>query len=105
MFVGGVHRRRLSVRSVQKRLQALGRAVGPKTPLHPHDLRHAHATSLYQAGIDIRVAGQSLNHASIRTTQRYVHTDVATLRAALDKLPRLTDTPPPPEVDCASGAM
>jgi integrase/recombinase XerC len=71
----------------------MARTAGLSTTLHPHALRHAHATALYRAGVDLRVIGQSLNHASIRTTQRYVHTDIETLRTALDKLPSLHNAP------------
>lgn len=93
VFVGGPTRARLGVRSIQKRLAELGRASGLRVPLHPHALRHAHATALYREGADIVVIGQSLNHASIQTTRRYIHTDEATLRAALATLPPLRTRP------------
>ncbi len=93
LFIGGAKLERLTVRAIQKRLRELGRKAGLSIALHPHALRHAHATALHRAGVDIRTIGQSLNHASIRTTQRYVHTDLETLRSALGKLPRLGPTP------------
>jgi integrase len=39
-----------------------------------HDLRHAHASWLLAGGADIQVVKERLGHASILTTQRYLHT-------------------------------
>jgi site-specific recombinase XerD len=39
-----------------------------------HDLRHAHASWLLAGGADIQVVKERLGHASITTTQRYLHT-------------------------------
>ncbi len=38
-----------------------------------HDLRHAHASFLAQAGYNLQIIGQALGHASVTTTQRYAH--------------------------------
>lgn len=84
---------RLSVRMIQRRLRELGTAAQVK--LHPHAVRHAHATALLGAGTPVEVIRQSLNHASIATTQRYLHGDEAGLRAALNQLPELRPPPLP----------
>ncbi len=39
-----------------------------------HDLRHAHASWLLAGGADLQVVKERLGHASIMTTQRYLHT-------------------------------
>lgn len=50
---------------------------------NPHSLRHAAATAVYDGlGGDIRAAQVFLGHASIETTQRYVHVNDVTLTRA-----------------------
>ncbi len=39
-----------------------------------HDLRHAHASWLLAGGADLQVVKERLGHASIMTTQKYLHT-------------------------------
>jgi integrase len=41
---------------------------------HFHDLRHSHASWLLAGGADLQVVKERLGHASIVTTQRYLHT-------------------------------
>lgn len=86
--------RRISFRMVQKRLKALGEAAGLPVRLHPHKVRHAHATELLNAGTPLPVIGSSLGHASVVTTQIYVHANTRMLRTALGTLPALTPSGP-----------
>lgn len=55
----------------------------------PHGLRHAHASWLLAGGADVQVVKERLGHASITTTEKYLHAmptaDQAAL-AALDKI-------------------
>lgn len=81
--------RRLSVRMIQKTLSATGQIAGLPLALHPHEVRHAHATALLRTGADLEAVRQSMNHESIVTTQRYLHLGVDRLRDALEQLPRL----------------
>ena len=39
-----------------------------------HDMRHAHASWLLAGGADLQVVKERLGHASIRTTEVYLHT-------------------------------
>jgi site-specific recombinase XerD len=39
-----------------------------------HDLRHSNASWLLAGGADLQVVKERLDHASIMTTQRYLHT-------------------------------
>ncbi len=57
-----------------------------RVPLHPHALRHAHATALLRQGSSTEIIRQSLSHSSIQTTQRYLHGDMDLLRTALEQL-------------------
>ena len=45
--------------------------IGPG--IRVHDLRHAHASWLLAGGADLQVVKERLGHASIRTTERYLH--------------------------------
>jgi site-specific recombinase XerD len=51
--------------------------------LSPHVLRHTCAVSLLQAGVDISVIALWLGHETIRTTQIYLHADLALKERAL----------------------
>ncbi|MFA6958386.1 MAG: tyrosine-type recombinase/integrase [Thermoanaerobaculia bacterium] len=89
LFTSGKDGDRLTIRTYQKRLAELGEAAGLSQRLHPHALRHAHATGLLRVGTSTALIQQSLSHASIATTQRYLHSDLDLLRAALVRLPGL----------------
>lgn len=51
----------------------------------PHTLRHTCAMALLQAGVDTTVIALWLGHESIETTQIYIHADMNTKEAALDR--------------------
>lgn len=50
------------------------------TGWNPHALRHAGATAAYNATGDLRAVQAMLGHASLATTQRYLHLDDAAQR-------------------------
>jgi integrase/recombinase XerC len=70
---------RLSDRSVRRILDQGVRRSADLNRLHPHALRHAFATHLLEAGMDLRAIQELLGHSSLATTQVYTKVDLAHL--------------------------
>lgn len=62
------------------------KAAGLEGGVRIHDLRHAHASWLLAGGADLQVVKERLGHASIATTERYLHTLPGADETALDAL-------------------
>jgi len=76
---------RLSIRSVQRMLKERAVQTGADVSVSPHRLRHSFATHLLAGGVDLRAIQELLGHASLGTTERYTHLDIAKLTEVYDK--------------------
>ena len=91
--------RRLSADAVQRLVRQHAAAAALRCPsirpdkLHPHILRHSCAMTLLHAGVDTAVIALWLGHADIRSTNAYLHADMAIKQRALD-LTTPASTPP-----------
>ncbi|HUB16102.1 MAG TPA: tyrosine-type recombinase/integrase [Acetobacteraceae bacterium] len=72
-----------SASHIRSRIKALGREAGLSRKVTPHMLRHTAATSLLEAGVDIRLVQRLLGHQSIATTQIYTHVSDRMLKTAV----------------------
>jgi site-specific recombinase XerD len=84
--------RRLTPDAVQRRI-ALHAQVAAKTcpsmasrRISPHILRHTNAMGLLHAGVDTTVIALWLGHADIRSTNAYLHADLAIKERALARV-------------------
>jgi len=66
---------------------AASRRAGLATAVTPHQLRHAFGSNAADAGCGIDVVADLLGHASVSSSQVYLHPDPARLRAAVDAVP------------------
>lgn len=78
-------KKRLSNRSVQKRLEYWGKRIGLNSSLYPHKFRHSCATHVLESSGDIRAVQELLGHADISTTQVYTHLDFQKLAEVYDR--------------------
>ena len=65
--------RPISPQSVRRIINNYLKQIGVNSHITPHMFRHTFATSLLEAGMDIRYIQSLLGHSSISTTQIYTH--------------------------------
>jgi integrase/recombinase XerD len=76
----------LTTRAVQKMTRRLAIRAKLIKKLTPHKLRHSFASRLIQRGVDIATVRDILGHASIQTTQVYLHADASRFKSAVGGL-------------------
>jgi site-specific recombinase XerD len=80
---------RLSIRSIQRLVGRLAEDAGLGRSLGPHALRHGCATAAVSVGVDLPVIAEVMRHASLVTTQGYVHLAKDARREAVEKIASL----------------
>lgn len=83
--------------AVGELLAAASRRAGLDPPIRPHQLRHAYGSNLADADGGIDVVADLLGHASITSSQVYVHPDPSRLRAAVERFPAPVSRPGRPD--------
>lgn len=73
--------------AVNDLIAAASRRAGLVEAVTPHQLRHAFGSNVANAEVGLDVVQELLGHASIASTQIYMHPDEARLRAAVDMVP------------------
>ena len=90
LFPGTPRTRPMTTKAVYLICRHAGQAAHLAKAIYPHVLRHAFATHLLEAGVDLRRIQLLLGHRSLRSTSRYLHVTPQALRATpspLDMLP------------------
>lgn len=96
LFPGKDPSRPMDPSSLQKAYHTAKRGAGITKPGGIHALRHAFATHLLEAGVDLHTIQRLLGHRSISTTARYLHLTHASLTTQAARLDLLADPPPVP---------
>jgi len=78
------HGRRLSTRSVRRKMDKYLRMAGLDPNISPHTLRHSFATHMLNNGADLRSVQELLGHQSLSTTQVYTHLTTNRLKEVYD---------------------
>ena len=78
------HGRRLSTRSVRRKMDKYLKIAGLDPAISPHTLRHSFATHMLNNGADLRSVQELLGHQSLSTTQIYTHLTTRKLKEVYD---------------------
>lgn len=73
--------------AVNELMAAWSQRAGLSRSLSPHQLRHAFGSNVADSGGGLDELAELLGHASMSSSQVYLHPDPARLRAAVDRVP------------------
>ena len=97
LFPSADSTRPISPKAVYLTCRKAAQRAGISKPIHPHSLRHAFATHLLEAGVNLRTIQILLGHANLETTARYLHVADVAVRSTASPLDSLDlDLIPPP---------
>lgn len=86
LFPGGNPDQPISTKSIFLACRNAAEKAGISKAVHPHSLRHAFATHLLEAGVDLRTIQMLLGHANLETTARYLHVANTRMRSTTSPL-------------------
>jgi integrase/recombinase XerD len=96
LFPGANANRPISAKAVFLACRKAAQRAGLTKLVHPHSLRHAFATHLLEAGVNLPTIQILLGHANLETTARYLQVADVSVRSTvspLDSLPSLNLLP------------
>ena len=85
-FPGGKPDQPISTKSIFLACRKTAQKAGISKAVHPHSLRHAFATHLLEAGVDLRTIQILLGHAKLETTAHYLHVANTRVRSTTSPL-------------------
>jgi integrase/recombinase XerD len=89
LFPGADSTRPISPKAIFLACRNAAHAAGILKPVHPHSFRHAFATHLLEAGVNLRTIQILLGHANLETTARYLQVADVTVRSTPSPLDSL----------------
>jgi len=89
LFPGVNPTRPISPKAVFLACRNAAQSAGISKPVHPHSLRHAFATHLLEAGVNLRTIQILLGHANLVTTAPYLQVADVTIRSTPSPLDSL----------------
>jgi site-specific recombinase XerD len=89
LFPGSRPSQPISVKAVFLACRKAARVAGIAKSIHPHLLRHAFATHLLEAGVNLRTIQILLGHANLETTARYLQVADVNVRGTTSPLESL----------------
>jgi integrase/recombinase XerD len=89
LFPGADPTQPISVKTIFRACRKAAHSAGIAKSVHPHLLRHAFATHLLEAGVNLRTIQFLLGHANLETTARYLQVADVNVRATTSPLESL----------------
>jgi integrase/recombinase XerD len=89
LFPGADPTQPISVKTIFRACRQAAHSAGIAKSVHPHVLRHAFATHLLEAGVNLRTIQFLLGHARLETTARYLQVADVNVRATTSPLESL----------------